>query len=185
MRGEWRGRSDRFEVLDRNNDGVISRSEMLPAGDDDESSTFMSADLNRDNRLSQREWQWSQRVFSDQDTNRDGFVSREEFWNPGAATGTSGYADNRTVNSPVVVQVSATERWVDTGLDTRVGDVLRITSTGTVRLSYERERPSRPRRERTGEPTRHRCRSIRPERSSPGSPTGRRSSSVTARMWIA
>ena len=39
------------------------------------------------------------------------------------------------VNSPVVVQVGATERWVDTGLDTRVGDVLRITSTGTVRLS--------------------------------------------------
>ena len=135
-RREWQGRADRFDTLDRNNDGVVTRSEMLPAGDDNESSVFLAADDNRDNRLSQREWQWSQRIFSDQDTNRDGFVSREEFSSPGAnATGTAGYADNRTVNSPVVVQVNATERWVDTGLDTRVGDILRITSTGSVRLS--------------------------------------------------
>ena len=146
-RREWQGRPDRFDTLDRNNDNVVTRDEMLSGPDTSESQTFSTADLNRDNRLSQREWQWSQRVFTDQDTNRDGFVSREEFRSPGAATGatgTSGYADNRTVNSPVVVQVSATERWVDTGLDTRVGDLLRITSSGTVRLSNDRNDQASP-----------------------------------------
>jgi Ca2+-binding EF-hand superfamily protein len=136
-RYEWRGRDERFDTLDRNNDGVISRVEMLDNRDDDESRDFANADFNRDNRLSQSEWRWAQRVFTQQDQNRDGYVSREEFWNPGASSvvGTGGYADNRTVNSPVVIQVSATERWVDTGLDTRAGDILRITSTGSVRLS--------------------------------------------------
>ncbi|MBA2259544.1 MAG: EF-hand domain-containing protein [Acidobacteria bacterium] len=135
-RSEWQGRADGFDTLDRNNDNVVTREEMLGETDTSETQVFATADSNRDNRLSQREWQWSQRVFSQQDTNRDGFVSREEFSSPGErATGTAGYANNRTVNSPVVVQVNATERWVDTGLDTRVGDILRITSTGTVRLS--------------------------------------------------
>jgi Ca2+-binding EF-hand superfamily protein len=136
-RGEWLGRIERFEALDRNNDGIVSRAEMLNNQDDAESRLFADADDNSDNRLSQREWQWAQRVFTQQDVNRDGYVSREEFWSPGdvSATGTSGYADNRVVNSPVVVQVSSTERWVDTGLDTRAGDLLRITSSGTVRLS--------------------------------------------------
>ena len=191
-RHEWTGREDRFDMLDRNNDNVISRAEMLGPADDVESRAFGDADLNRDNRLSQNEWQWARRVFTQQDTNRSGYVEREEFWNPASeavgtreaelfanadfnrdnrlsqrewrwsqnvftqqdidrsgyverdefrnpgtesVTGTAGYADNRTVNSPVVIHVSARERWVDTGLDTRAGDLLRITSTGSVRLS--------------------------------------------------
>jgi Ca2+-binding EF-hand superfamily protein len=145
VRNEWRGRPERFDVLDRNNNGVVTRDEMLGDADDNETELFNAADSNRDNRLSQREWRWAQRVFTQQDRNRDGFVAREEFYSPGeSATGTTGYADNRTVNSPVVVQVSSTERWVDTGLDTRVGDVLRITSTGTIRLSSNQNDQATP-----------------------------------------
>ena len=140
-RYEWTGRMERFEVLDRNNDGVISRSEMLNTANDNyntsESQMFEQADLNNDNRLSQREWQWSQRVFSARDINRDGYVSRNEFYSPGeySSTATTGYADNRVVNSPVVVRVDSNERWIDTGLDTRQGDAIEIRSTGRVRLS--------------------------------------------------
>ena len=103
VRGEWRGRSDRFEVLDRNNDGVISPTKWwLREMSVNEPVHFRGSEAGQSSV--QREWQWSQRVFTDQDTNRDGFVSREEFWSPGEATGTSGYADNRTVNSPVVLR---------------------------------------------------------------------------------
>ncbi len=91
-RAEWRGGAERFDTLDRNNDDVVTRDEMLGETDATESGVFTRADSNRDNRLSQREWQWSQRVFTQQDVNRDGFVSREEFWSPGArdVTGTRG-----------------------------------------------------------------------------------------------
>jgi Ca2+-binding EF-hand superfamily protein len=137
-RREWTGRADRFDVLDTNNDNVISRAEMLGNADDAESDVFRAADNNRDNRLSQNEWRWTRREFLLQDTDRNGYVERQEFYAPTSAVGTSGRfpeADNRPLNTPVVVNVSGRERWVDTGIDTREGDILRISSTGSVRLS--------------------------------------------------
>lgn len=135
-RREWQGRADTFDTLDRNNDGVVTRAEMLGELDAAESQLFTNADQNRDNRLSESEWRWSRREFLQQDINRNGFVSREEFSTPtSSAVGTSGAADNRPLNTPVVINVNATERWTDTGIDLRMGDVLRIISTGSIRLS--------------------------------------------------
>lgn len=138
-RSEWHGSTQAFNWLDQNNDGVLSRREVVGT---DQASTkeddlFASLDYNRDGRLSQEEWHWSRRSFLQQDTDRDGVVSRNEFSAPATSTttGTTGGADNRPLNTPVVVNVNATERWTDTGIDLRVGDVLRITSTGSIRLS--------------------------------------------------
>lgn len=134
-RREWQGRAERFDILDRNGDGVLTVAEMLETVDGSVSELFASADDNGDDRISEREWRWSRRLFLEQDVNRDGFVSRGEFLAPRSGEDATGGADNRPLNTPVVVNVNAKERWTDTGIDLQVGDVLRITSTGSIHLS--------------------------------------------------
>jgi len=138
-RGEWHGDSDTFAWLDRNKDGSLSRYEMRGQegqgnSNERESGLFASLDYNHDNRISQDEWHWSRRSFLQQDTNRDGNVSRDEFSDPEAPEGTVP-DNNASIGRPVVVTVSGNRQWVDTGLDVRAGDVLTIRADGTVRLS--------------------------------------------------
>ena len=137
-RGEWHGDTSTFERLDRNNDGWISRYEMRGqnqgAADRAESDLFASLDYNHDNRISQDEWHWSRRSFLQQDTNRDGSVSRDEFSDPNSPEAGAAGTDS-AIGRPVVVNVNADRQWIDTGVDVRAGDVLTIRADGTVRLS--------------------------------------------------
>jgi Ca2+-binding EF-hand superfamily protein len=138
-RREWHGDADTFAWLDRNNDGSLSRYEMRGQEDQGssnqrESDLFASLDYNHDNRISQDEWHWSRRSFLQQDTNRDGNLSRDEFSDPEVPVGTSS-GNNASIGRPVVVTVVGNRQWVDTGLDVRAGDVLTIRADGTVRLS--------------------------------------------------
>lgn len=128
-RSEWHASRDAFEWLDRNNDGVLSRAEVVgsPA---DEADLFASLDDNRDNQITTEEWRWSRRSFSRQDRNGDGVLSRSELTNAeiaagGGAVGTAGRS----------VVVDARERWVDTGIDVRVGDRISFQADGRVTLS--------------------------------------------------
>ncbi len=139
-RREWHGDSDTFDWLDQNNDGALSKNEMRgeEAPDKREADLFESLDYNRDNRLSQDEWHWSRRSFLQQDVNRDGAVSREEFSEPAGAApvpNATEPGDGRAVGQPAEVIVSARAGWIDTGIDVRAGDVLVIRAEGTVRLS--------------------------------------------------
>jgi Ca2+-binding EF-hand superfamily protein len=125
---EWHGGRRDFDWLDRNNDGTLSRDEVVgnAAGRND---TFASLDINRNGTISFNEWHWSRSSFDARDSNRDGVVSRNEFVNTGAV-GTSGRDDaQRTITVP------ATERWVDSGIDVRRSDILEITASGTVTMS--------------------------------------------------
>ena len=132
-RTEWHGTRDAFEWLDRNNDGSLSRAEVV-GEEAAEADNFVSLDYNRDGRLSQDEWHWSRRSFLQQDANRDGFVTRDEFSSPAATTaGTTGRVVRR--GEPQTVVVSATQRWVDTGIDLQAGENITIRSEGTIRLS--------------------------------------------------
>ncbi len=94
-------RSDPFGAFDRNNDGVISRSEWTGTVeefnrlDDDQngvlsleefheragSDRFRELDHNNDGVISRGEWHNTIRSFEELDRNRDGTLNRDEFYN--------------------------------------------------------------------------------------------------------
>jgi Ca2+-binding EF-hand superfamily protein len=128
-RGEWHGSVSAFEWLDRNNDGVLARAEMVgnaPVSDDQ----FTSKDINRDRFISRSEWHYSPGSFSRLDTNRDGRLSRVEFdaAGPLGATGTA-----------AKVNVNGYDRWTDTGIFVRTGDEITFDATGRIQFSQSAE----------------------------------------------
>ncbi len=79
--GEWIYDWETFRRIDRNRDGVVSRGEFLgdnAATDDDRDDRFDALDVDRDGRLTRREWHGSRDAFDWLDRNRDGVLSRAE-----------------------------------------------------------------------------------------------------------
>src|SRR4029453_11932280 len=77
-RAEWHITAERFDALDDNRDGFLTRAEVRGTSDPPP-DLFTSVDVNRDNRISRDEWHWSRPSFDSRDDNRDGFLTREEF----------------------------------------------------------------------------------------------------------
>ena len=77
-RAEWHGTVDRFTALDDNRDGMLTRTEMR-GGNEPPPDLFTSVDVNRDNLITRDEWHWSRASFDERDLNRDGRLSRGEF----------------------------------------------------------------------------------------------------------
>ncbi len=78
---EWRFARADFRRADHDGDGVITRAEFLneDTGQDvDPDDRFVSLDVNRDNRISRREWKGKQGAFDLLDDNRDGMLTRAE-----------------------------------------------------------------------------------------------------------
>ena len=133
-RGEWRSSADAFTWLDRNRDGVLSRVEVVGAEEADAFDAFTSLDLNRDRRISIDEWSWSRRSFDQRDVNGDGLLTRAELGNvPGTPGTTTGGAIGGAATTTVSVQ--STERWTDTAVVVRAGDLIRFTASGTIQMS--------------------------------------------------
>jgi Ca2+-binding EF-hand superfamily protein len=84
---EWHGSAAAFDSLDRDNDNVLSRGEVVGSGVAP-ADRFASLDMNRDGRLTTDEWHWSRRSFTRQDGNGDGVITRREFG--GGPVGTTG-----------------------------------------------------------------------------------------------
>jgi len=145
-RSEWHASRDAFNWLDRNHDGVLSRTEVV--GENiAEADLFAGLDANSDNLVTPNEWQWSRRSFARQDQNGDGQLTRRELTNAelqvasgGGAVGTSGRA----------VVVEGVRGWVDTGIDVSRGDSVSIDATGEVTLSDNRADVAGPAGSRTG-----------------------------------
>ena len=77
-RREWHGTRARFDALDDNRDGALTRAEA--AGSlEPPTDLFTSLDVNRDRAITQDEWHWSRRSFEERDTNRDGRLTQQEF----------------------------------------------------------------------------------------------------------
>ena len=130
-RSEWRSSADAFRWLDRNNDGVLSRREVVGQSQARQFDQFRDLDVNRDGRVTRSEWQSTARSFDRYDRNGDVVLSRAELTaaDPGnTPVGTSG-------SNAVEVMLPSTQRWYDTGIDVRSGDVIDFRATGTIRMS--------------------------------------------------
>ena len=86
-----------------------------------------SMDADRDGVVTRGEWRGSDQAFRRQDKNNDGVLSGSEV------------QDDRQE-----VIVRAAERWASTGVQVRLGDVVRIESQGTVQLSANTSDTSSP-----------------------------------------
>ena len=130
-RAEWHASDDAFTWLDRNRDGVLSRVEV--AGEEKTTGArdqFASLDYDRNGVINRNEWHWSLGSFGQRDLNRDGVLSRREF------VATAETTDSTAVQ-PQAVRVNAQQRWTDTGLTVRAGDVLTFDARGTIQMSTD------------------------------------------------
>lgn len=114
-RSEWHGSRDAFDWLDRNRNGVLNQ--------------FASLDYNRDGLISPNEWHWSRRSFDRRDLNRDGVLTRREFDTAAETT------DPAVAGGPSEVRIDPRERWTDTGIFVRAGEVITLNARGTIQMS--------------------------------------------------
>jgi len=140
-RSEWRGSARSFEVHDWNDDGVLSGSELDP-GAARTGRTIEDEDFDREEE------------FEFLDVNNNGRIEPREWHGSVAAFNRldvnndnrlsraefgplgGGAAGARTVpTTGTRISVDARERWVDTGLFVERGDEMLFDASGTVRLS--------------------------------------------------
>ncbi len=143
-RNEWYGGDSVFTNLDRNRDGVLSRFEVVGGVDtpNDTWDQFASLDYDRNGSIARDEWHWSTNSYNRQDTNRDGRISRQEFAAAGGSPGTVGTTGN--TQQQRTVRVTGQERWVDSGIIVRAGDVITINANGNMQLSDDAQDMATP-----------------------------------------
>jgi hypothetical protein len=97
-RNEWRGNDNSFRNQDWNGDGILSGDEVRTGArrqtnwsqdwnrdgrvdnlDSQIAQRFRGYDMNTDNRVSRNEWPGDGGLFTRLDTNRDGFLSMQEY----------------------------------------------------------------------------------------------------------
>ena len=126
-RAEWRGNDQSFRNQDWNGDGVLSGEEVRPGAqrqnwnqdwnrdgivDDQDTQIaqrFRGYDMDNDDRVAASEWPGDQRLFTRLDTNRDRYLTMQEY-TTGAGSGSTRRADRRTGSRTSTRTVTAGSR---------------------------------------------------------------------------
>jgi hypothetical protein len=141
-RSEWRGSDVAFDNQDWNNDGILSGDELDPAITrnnrrfDDRNANldeFYALDTNNNGRIEPREWKGSVAEFYQLDANNDRVLSPAEMANYNRNNNN----DNNRVSgtSGSMIYVDPSQRWTNTGIEVRSGDLIMLDASGTVTLS--------------------------------------------------
>ena len=93
---------------------------------------FNNLDFDRDGSLERAEWHWSNVSFQQRDTNRDGILSQARVRSGGRRAGQRHAADR---SARATIRVNSQQRWTDTGLNVRAGDVVTFQASGEIRMS--------------------------------------------------
>ena len=111
----------------------------------DAQNEFSGLDRNGDGLITRREWVGTRRAFNERDVDRDGLLTPDEL---GVADDFDRRddIDRRDVvgTSGEIIAVSALERWTDTGLTVRAGDVMTFEADGVIQMSGNRNDTARP-----------------------------------------
>jgi Ca2+-binding EF-hand superfamily protein len=109
-RREWRGDLAVFESRDDDRDGVVSWREFRrDVASDPREDRFRQLDRNKDRRISRSEWRGDTESFRILDRSRDGYVNRAEFLDTRRLQDRFGYLD-RDANG-----VLSRREWLGTG----------------------------------------------------------------------
>ncbi len=81
-RNEWPGNDRLFRIMDANHDGVLSRTEFFARSGRYWNARFEDLDFNGDGIISKDEWLDSEIAFSRLDHDRNGTIDRFEFYTP-------------------------------------------------------------------------------------------------------
>jgi Ca2+-binding EF-hand superfamily protein len=76
-REEWKGRSEVFNRLDRDNNGFITKDELQQMRRN-LGQALKNMDSDKDGKISMQEWQGPAEAFNRLDSNNDGFLTRDE-----------------------------------------------------------------------------------------------------------
>ena len=169
--------TNRFRIMDRNNDGSISEAEW-----DGTRASFHAHDWNMDGQLSGDEVQPGRfrqgrtaqdedfdRMdrFEDLDANRNGRIEIREwhasdnafhdldrngdnYLSRAEMAGNSGTVATSGVNNTSLVYVDGDQRWTDTGIDVQAGQIIAVDAQGSVQLSADRNDTATPAGSRSG-----------------------------------
>lgn len=145
-RSEWHAGADVFTWLDRNQDGVLSRYEVVGSQETrgDTWDQFADLDYDRSGTIARSEWHWSLGSFDRRDLNHDGMLSPREFALTGGASAISSRPASQTV------RVNALNRWTDAGLEVLAGDTLTFEASGTIQMSGQADDVATPAGSRKG-----------------------------------
>jgi Ca2+-binding EF-hand superfamily protein len=134
-RTEWYGSNASFTALDRNRDGRLSRFEVVGSQDTtgEVYDQFANLDYDRNGSIARNEWHWSMGSFTARDIDRNGVISRREFESTTGVTPSTTATPSGAGSQRVVV--NSKNRWTDSMLDVRAGDVLTFNASGTITMS--------------------------------------------------